>query len=578
MHPARKPSTCAPLLAAACAAWLLLSTPLAVAAPIRWPSDNFVELLRNKQARDFLREFGARYGITVNVSGEVECPLNGRFNMLPQTMLDYVTTTCGLAWFYDGNVLYVSPAGESRSEVVRLANSSTDRLRESLTRLNLIERRFPITFDARTSTALISGPKAYVDLVRQAARQLDTGGSASEDGAQVRVFPLKYAWAADVAYTQAGRSTSVPGMASVLRSLYDKPRAAAQSAPTTSPMSRTVSRLRSLGLGNDPAAGDAQRMGPMPEEQPGVETAGRGLPHFEADGRMNAVIVRDLRERMFEHEATIKALDIKPGLVEIEARIIEVSSDAIDALGIDWRLRTGRVDLQFGRGNLPQLNFNNVIGDGAPLTIGPGGQNGSGGSTIPQPGVVPPVPLSDTPRGAFFSTRLGDAGRFLLARVNLLTQQGKANVLATPRVMTLDNVEAVLENMSTFFVRVAGNLEVQLFNVSSGTSLHVLPLIVTEGDQRVIKLAVRIEDGSISGQVVDQIPVVQRTTIGAQTLLRDGESLLIAGYAQESDGDTMVGVPGLSAIPVLGNLFKYSEKRKTRVERMFLLTPRVVDM
>jgi type III secretion protein C len=59
-------------------------------------------------------------------------------------------------------------------------------------------------------------------------------------------------------------------------------------------------------------------------------------------------------------------------------------------------------------------------------------------------------------------------------------------------------------------------------------------------------------------------------------LLGDGQALLIAGYAQENDSNDQSGVPGLSTVPVVGGLFKYTEKRKTRVERFFLLTPKVV--
>ena len=275
---------------------------------------------------------------------------------------------------------------------------------------------------------------------------------------------------------------------------------------------------------------------------------------------MNAVIVRDAPERMKAHETAVQALDVKPGLVEIEVRIIEVNSDALESLGFDWRLRTGRVDLQVGRGNLPTLSWGTALADGAPQ-IGPNGAQA----------------LSPSPAGVL-TTVLGDAGRFLIARVNALAQEGRANMLASPKIMTLDNVEAVMEDISTFFVRVAGNLDVDLFDVSVGTSLRVTPLIVTEGDAQKVKMAIRIEDGVLTGQTVDQISVVRRSAITTQSLIGDGEALLIAGYSQESDTSDEAGVPGLSALPGVGRLFKYTEKRKSRVERFFLLTPKVAAL
>jgi len=197
---------------------------------------------------------------------------------------------------------------------------------------------------------------------------------------------------------------------------------------------------------------------------------------------------------------------------------------------------------------------------------------------IPNPGITPPIPSPDFARGGVLTTVLGDSGRYLIARINALAQDGKANILSSPQVLTLDNVEAVLENLSTFFVRVSGNLDVALFDVSTGTSLRVTPLIVVENGNRQVKLAVRIEDGRISNQAVDQIPVIQQSTIDTQAFIKEGQSLLIGGYQNDVRNDTKVGVPGLSSIPLLGKLFQFNEKQTTHVQRMFMLTPRIVEL
>ena len=75
---------------------------------------------------------------------------------------------------------------------------------------------------------------------------------------------------------------------------------------------------------------------------------------------------------------------------------------------------------------------------------------------------------------------------------------------------------------------------------------------------------------------MDQIPIVRRSTISTQAIINDGQALLIAGYAQESTESDESGVPGLSSVPILGRAFKFSGARKNRVDRFFLLTPRVV--
>jgi len=273
---------------------------------------------------------------------------------------------------------------------------------------------------------------------------------------------------------------------------------------------------------------------------------------------MNAVLVRDAPDRLDAHERAIRSLDVKPGLVEIEARVIEVNSDAIESLGIDWRFRNNTLDVQVGAQPIPSLGFESSSSELQP-GIGPGGAQ----------------QITPSPTGVL-TTVLGDSGRYLIARVNALAEDGRANLLSSPKVLTLDNVEASMEDIETFFVRVAGNLQVDLFDVSVGTTLRVTPLIVEEGDRDFVKMAITIEDGRLNGLQVDDIPTVRRSRIRTQSIVGNGEALLIAGYTRESESNAEAGIPGLSSIPILGWLFKSRTRQNARLERLFLLTPRVV--
>lgn len=566
-----------------------LAAPDARAAEIRWRSDKFSYVAQDKPLKEFIREFAGSQGIPVVIADEVEGTVNGKFDLTPQSLLEWMTTSFGLTWYYDGSVLYVSPAGAMSSAVIRLGTATAGELRSMLDRLGIADRRYPIAYDNKQNTAFVSGPTRYVELVKQTARALDQN-ETTRSATDIRVFPLRYAWAADFTYTEGGRERRLPGVVSVLRELY-APSArnppAVPSLPDRQERVESLRKLRELGVIRPPTEEELAYVEP-PEAgvdeatggAAGDETAlsGPDLPQFQADSRMNAVVVRDRPERMAFYEAVIRSLDVKPGLVEIEARILEVSSDSIDSLGIDWRLHTGDIDLQIGRGNLPNLGFDTALAEDSPFaTPLPPGAGGRGFGRIPDAGIVPPIASPDLQRGGVLTTVLGDSGRYLIARINALAQDGKANILASPRVLTLDNVEAVLENVSTFFVRVAGNLDVALFDLSAGTSLRVKPLIVTEEGKRQVMLAIRIEDGSLTGQSVDQIPVVERSTIGTQAFITEGESLLVGGYESSAQLDTEVGVPGLSSVPVLGRLFKYTEKQTTQVQRLFLLTPRIVE-
>ena len=185
------------------------------------------------------------------------------------------------------------------------------------------------------------------------------------------------------------------------------------------------------------------------------------------------------------------------------------------------------------------------------------------------------VPVGQAGQGGVVSLVVGDRTRFI-SRIRALETQGCCPAsVSKPHIITLSDVEAVLDTTSTFFVRVAGQEEVDLFNVSVGTTLRVTPHVFDEGARSRIKLLVNIEDGSASDRQVDSIPVIERSTINTQALIDAGESLLIGGLVREFTGNAVSKVPVLGDIPGLGALFRNNSRTSSRVERLFLITPRL---
>jgi type III secretion protein C len=115
-----------------------------------------------------------------------------------------------------------------------------------------------------------------------------------------------------------------------------------------------------------------------------------------------------------------------------------------------------------------------------------------------------------------------------------------------------------------------------LYSVSAGVSLRVLPSIVADQATPQIRLDVHIEDGQLTSQVVGQLPVVSNSTIDTQALIEEGQSLLIAGYTVDQDDSSTSGVPGLSKLPLIGKLFQFKHHQGQKFQRLFLLTPRIV--
>lgn len=541
-----------------CAAALCLAGTLpAQAAELQWRGRPFQIIANEKPLPDFLRELAASQGTTAVIDGKIGGVISGKFNGSAVSILNSVCATNGLTWYYDGAFLFVDLASDAKSEVLPIANGSARGIAETLARLKISDNRYPLTISEREGSVYVSGPRRYVEMVRQAVRLVDQR-AALADGAEIRLFPLKYAWAADFKINRSGKETVVPGVANVLRSLYGKGSAnhGGSGRAANAPFYVGPSRQLKLRTGETinapkvevPAAGS----GSADEGGAPSSIASNELPQFQADTRLNAVLVRDVPDRMRQYEKLIESMDVRPRLIEVEVTIMDISTDTLDSLGVDWRWHGRHGDLQTGRGDRGPLTWNGATTEG-----------GTTGST--------------TPLGMVFTAAIGnDIRNYLLARVSALAEKGDANFVARPKVMTLDNTEAILENLSEFYVRVDGFQDAGLFSVTAGTSVRVTPLIIDEKTSRGVMMSIDIVDGDLSQQSVDRIPVVRRRTVNTQALVDEGTSLLIAGYSSEEKSNATSGVPVLSSIPIVGNLFKYSEKKRVNMERFYLLTPRLV--
>ena len=186
--------------------------------------------------------------------------------------------------------------------------------------------------------------------------------------------------------------------------------------------------------------------------------------------------------------------------------------------------------------------------------------------------------MADTLAGANITTLLGDAGRQLLSHIRALEGKGKAHVLARPKVLGAVNRTATMTDKRVASVRVAGNLDANLFSVEAGTTMSVTPQVVTFGDHREVRLSLSIQDGDFEGISVDQVPIVKQTEINTEATVREGESLLIGGISVESDLDGTTGVPFLSHIPLIGAAFRNHDASRSHTERLFLLTPKIIGV
>jgi type III secretion protein C len=554
------------------AGWLWVT--IAVAAPLPEINTPVKIEARDQPLDQFLQDLFATTDIPVVVSPAANGLVNGRFDGTPAKLLRDVSRAYNLVSYFDGAVLHVAPANEMLSRSYVLPAALSQQVLRTAKDLQLTDPRNTLR-GARDGALVAAGSRRFVQQVDELVRQhrpLGTGGANTPAWSQplmdYRIFYLRHAWAQDVSTSFAGRQTVLPGVASILRSLVGQaPRHAAPAAERNAArrlggqgLARRAESpgMPILGEGYDqgnprgvdalvtalsPGQGGGYAAEPAPAPQQADSAIG---PRIEADTRLNAVIVRDLPERLPRYAELIRALDVEPQALEIEATIIDVNTDKLRELGVNWRVSHGFGSAMFGNGTESDLRLS---------------------------GTTDVTPMA---RGGTLSAVMGEAWKFV-ARISALQAEGAAKVVSSPQVVTLSNVEAVFDNSSTFYVRVAGRDEVDLFDVTAGTTLRVTPHVFRENDTTRIKLLVQIEDGSLSMQTVDTLPVVQRSGINTQALISEGESLLIGGMVRDSSRVGEDKVPFLGDLPIIGHAFKTQSTGNARVERLFLITPRLAS-
>jgi type III secretion protein C len=564
-------------LRTAAATTLLLATALpALAAPLPEGLRAVKLEARDQPIEQFLQGLFSGSDIPVVAQG-VQGQVNGRFEGTPTKLLRDLGRAYNLLTYYDGGVLYIAPASDTQTRSYLLTPAAAAQVQRAAQALQLPDARNTLKF-SDDGALLAVGARRFVQQVEELVRQVRPGTTAAamkswapaqtQPLPDYRIFYLRYAWAQDVPMSFGGQQTTLPGVASILRSLVGQPNRQRVAVTADPARAQGSQRLRgagaprntptTLGLVDDTAPavrGTDTLVAALTQVgygQPAPEAADPAAPpefapRIEADPRLNAVIVRDLPERLDRYGALIKSLDVEPQSLEIEATIIDINTDRLRELGINWRYNHGLSSLMFGNGTAADTRLN---------------------------GQVDPTPAA---RGGVISAVIGDRYPFV-ARITALQSDGAAKVVSSPQVVTLSNVEAVFDNSATYYVRVAGREDVDLFNVTAGTRLRVTPHVFKDGDEAArIKLLVQIEDGGLTGQTVDNLPVVERSGINTQALISEGESLLIGGMVRDSATAGVDKVPVLGDIPVLGNLFKTQRKGGQRIERMFLITPRLAS-
>ena len=297
-----------------------------------------------------------------------------------------------------------------------------------------------------------------------------------------------------------------------------------------------------------------------------------------AEPRTNQLFITDVASKLEEVQQLISKIDIPVRQVMIEARIVE----ADDSFGRQLGVKLGATDLRGLRGGVPGwgVGGSNRIGIGGNY-LGIGEQTlqaqVTSGSYIPNSYFVNmPAQAIDTVNPATLALSLfsSAANRFLNLEISALEADGKGRVVSSPRVITADQVTALIEQGTELPYQNAtssGATSVEFRKAS--LKLEVKPQITPEGG---IILDVDVNKDT-PGILTPGGYAIDTKHVKTQVLVENGGTVVIGGIFTMSEREDVNKVPLLGDIPVLGYLFKQRGKSTSKTELLVFLTPRIVS-
>ncbi|MFZ5763336.1 MAG: secretin N-terminal domain-containing protein [Thermodesulfobacteriota bacterium] len=252
--------------------------------------------------------------------------------------------------------------------------------------------------------------------------------------------------------------------------------------------------------------------------------------------RGNCLIVRDRDVNIARVEEMLAELDTPMPQVHIEARIVSISSAAKKELGIVWGLDNRKTS--------ESVKFTSDLSLTAPttnLTFG------------------------------FLHSNLA-----LDIDLQALQEENKLEILSAPRVMVVNGKEAeIKQGKEVPYVTQSGDIINTSFR-EANLSLKVTPRIIQE---EFIDLALVVTNDSVDMNTSNTgEPLINKQGISTNLFLQNGVTAVIGGILQENKNHQQSGVPGLADLPLLGNLFKSTQKNDEKAELVVFITPTIVNL
>ena len=297
------------------------------------------------------------------------------------------------------------------------------------------------------------------------------------------------------------------------------------------------------------------------------------------DARTNTVFVQDVPTRLEEVRKLIAQIDVAVRQVMIEARIVEATDSFSKNLGAKLGYNSLKQGGQRLLGPSARYTLGGQLAATGQLTKSDTGQQLVSG-TPDFNNAMQNVNLPATGVGGFaagmISTILFNRNytQFISMELSALEADGKGKIISSPRVLTGDKVEALIEQGTELPYQSATSSGATSVSFrKANLSLKVKPQITPDGN---IIMTLDINKDSV-GQVTAAGFAIDTKHVKTEVLVENGGTVVIGGIFSQDERNTTTKVPLFGDIPVLGNLFRNNSKQDNKTELLVFITPRIVD-
>jgi type IV pilus assembly protein PilQ len=292
------------------------------------------------------------------------------------------------------------------------------------------------------------------------------------------------------------------------------------------------------------------------------------------DPRTNQLFVTDIASKIEDIRKLIQKTDIATRQVLVEARLVEASDGFSRTLGA----KLGFADLRGVRGGDAgyQVNGNQRVAVGGNLA-GVGATTGqTAGDVFNNSQLVnlPAAGINGTNAPSIaFSLFSSAANRFLNLELSALEADGKGKIISSPRVVTEDNVPAIIEQgVELPYQQATSSGATSVTFKKANLKLEVTPQITPDGN---VVLEVDVAKDS-KGEATASGFAINTQHVKTKVMVENGGTVVLGGIYQMTETRNDNKVPLIGDIPVVGNLFKSTSRENSKTELLVFITPKIV--